>query len=178
MAALQILLRARRHVADVDRLAGFWIGVEAILRRRVLQVEYGGEPLGGAGESGVRGDVAHPLVTDPALPVVPQPGKQLGSGSCGHGPAPLRAPAAPCRNPHGSDKTPACQAGADGSASQVARVHAGLVSTPVCLGEPDGAGAHRGATLGGGLYALRRDVALDDLAALVALDGCLVGGRD
>ena len=50
MAFLKVLARAGNHMADVDRLAGFGIGHQAVLARLMLKIEDLREGLRGARE--------------------------------------------------------------------------------------------------------------------------------
>ena len=67
MALPQLVLRARDHVADVGRLAGLGVLVEALGGVCVLAVEHRGQAFGAAPELGMRRDVVDPLAVDPDL---------------------------------------------------------------------------------------------------------------
>ena len=65
--ALQIVLRPRDHVADVDGLAGLGVGHQTVVGIFVLPVEDRGQLVGRAGERRVVDDVVDPLVPEPHL---------------------------------------------------------------------------------------------------------------
>ena len=58
----QVLARAGNHMADIDGLAGFGIGHQAVLARLMLEVEDRGQRLRGAGERGMRRESRFPTV--------------------------------------------------------------------------------------------------------------------
>ena len=89
VAAHQIGLRPRDHVADVDLLAGLRVVHQALRPALELPIEDRRHRLGGLGERGMIGDVADSFVTDPDVrPAGGQRLQELVSGPRPHGQPP------------------------------------------------------------------------------------------
>ena len=91
VAALQIGLRPRDHVADVDLLAGLRVVHQALRPALELPIEDRRHRFGGLGERGMIGDVADSFVADPDVrPAGGQRLQELVSGPRPHGQPSLR----------------------------------------------------------------------------------------
>ncbi len=91
VAALQIGLRPRDHVADVDLLTGLRVVHQALRLALELPIEDRRHRLGGLGERRMVGDVADPFVADPDVrPARGQRLQELVSGPRPHGQPSLR----------------------------------------------------------------------------------------